>query len=244
MKKLSLLFVLFTLASLTSNLNSQEFNYFTIHFIQVPQENVSEVARLETTYWSKVAQSNIDSGKQSAWGLVARVGGGSDSWTHAFMNVYETAEQMAAASSNYDSKAILGIDPQDIATFDYIEGYGLTHWALRAFIPGYADFTVWNFGKPLNAVAFVNEQTNVWQPAFEKNMGGREYWGAALKINNVTEEYSTVLTMDGYETLAEAFRAMNGEIPNQPNPRSKVSEIMPDGFSARVIVETLIWLTN
>jgi hypothetical protein len=50
--------------------------------------------------------------------------------------------------------------------------------------------------------------------------------------------------MDGYETLAEAFRAMNGEIPNQPNPRSKVSEIMPDGFSARVIVETLIWLTN
>ena len=88
MKKLSLLFLLFTLASLPSNLNSQEFNYFTIHFIQVPQENVSEVARLETTYWSKVAQSNIDSGKQSAWGLVARVGGGSDSWTHAFMNVY------------------------------------------------------------------------------------------------------------------------------------------------------------
>ena len=50
--------------------------------------------------------------------------------------------------------------------------------------------------------------------------------------------------MDGYETLAEAFKAMNGEIPNQPSPKSKVSEIMPDGFSGRVIVETLIWLTN
>ena len=240
MKKL-LFIIFFALSVLPFNLNGQEFNYFTIHFIQVPQENVPEVARLETTYWSKVAQSNIDSGKQSAWGLVARVGGGSDSWTHAFMNVYETAEQMASANSNYDSKAILGIDPQDIATFDYIEGYGLTHWA---FIPGYADFTVWNFGKPNNPVAFVNEQTNVWQPAFEKNMGGREYWGAALKINNVTDEYSSVLTMDGYETLAEAFKAMNGEIPNQPSPKSKVSEIMPDGFSGRVIVETLIWLTN
>ena len=48
--------------------------------------------------------------------------------------------------------------------------------------------------------------------------------------------------MDGYETLAEAFKAMAGEIGNQPNPKSKVGELMPNGFSNRVIVETLIWL--
>jgi hypothetical protein len=48
--------------------------------------------------------------------------------------------------------------------------------------------------------------------------------------------------MDGYETLAEAYKAMAGKIGNQPSPESNVGELMPDGFSNRVIVETLIWL--
>ena len=43
---------------------------------------------------SKVAKHNIENGKQINWGLVARVGGGSDTWNYAFINVYETAEQM------------------------------------------------------------------------------------------------------------------------------------------------------
>ena len=239
MKKLLLIaFLSFSFA-----LSAQEdYGYFSIHFLNVPQENVSEVARLETTYWSKVAQSNIDAGKQIGWGLVARVGGGSSQWTHAFINWYATAEQMASSNSNYDSMAIIGVDPQDIATFDYVNASGLSHWKMSAFIPGYADFTVWNFAKPTNTQAFISEQVNVWKPAFEKNMGGREYWGAGLKINNVSEDYSTAITMDGYETLAEAFKAMAGEIGNQPSPKSKVGELMPNGFSKRVIVETLIWL--
>ena len=45
-------------------------NYFSVTYINVSPENVSEVARLESTYWSKVAQANIDSGKLLAWGLL------------------------------------------------------------------------------------------------------------------------------------------------------------------------------
>ena len=173
MKKL-----LFTiLFAFSISVNAQ---YYSITFVNVPQENIAEFQMLETNYWSKVAKANIDAGKQLSWGLVARVGGGTDTWNHAFVNVYETAEQMASANSNYDSMAIIGVDPQDIATFEYVDGSALTHWVMSAFIPGYADFTIWNFAKPTNAFAFVNEQINVWQPAFEKNMGGREYWGAAL----------------------------------------------------------------
>ena len=58
-------------------LNAQ---YYSISYIQVPVEDQAEVARLETQYWSKVAQANIDAGNQSAWGLFARVGGSSDTW--------------------------------------------------------------------------------------------------------------------------------------------------------------------
>ena len=70
---------------------------------------------------------------------------------------------MASSNSNYDSKAIIGVDPQDIATFDYVNASGLSHWKMSAFIPGYADFTVWNFAKPTNTQAFISEQVNVWK---------------------------------------------------------------------------------
>ena len=44
-------------------------------------------------------------------------------------------------------------------------------------------------------------------------------------------------------TMAQqAYKAMAGKIGNQPSPKSKVGELMPEGFSNRVIVETLIWL--
>ncbi|MBC8397557.1 MAG: hypothetical protein H8E16_10730 [Flavobacteriales bacterium] len=68
-------------------LNAQ---YYSITFVNVPQENVAEFERLETTYWSKVAKHNIENGKQINWGLVNRVGGGTDTWNYAFINVYET----------------------------------------------------------------------------------------------------------------------------------------------------------
>ena len=47
-------------------------NYFSVTYINVSPENVSEVARLESTYWSKVAQANIDSGKLLAWGAFCK----------------------------------------------------------------------------------------------------------------------------------------------------------------------------
>ena len=91
MKKL-----LFTiLFAFSISVNAQ---YYSITFVNVPQENIAEFQMLETNYWSKVAKANIDAGKQLSWGLVARVGGGSDSWNHAFVNVYETAEQMTDLS--------------------------------------------------------------------------------------------------------------------------------------------------
>ena len=95
---------LFTILFLTAGLflNAQ---YYSITFANVPQENVAEFERLETTYWSKVAKHNIENGKQINWGLLSRVGGGSDSWNYVFVNVYETAEQMTD-NSVWDPKSI------------------------------------------------------------------------------------------------------------------------------------------
>ena len=98
---------LFTILFLTIGfaLNAQ---YYSISYIQVPVEDQAEVARLETQYWSKVAQANIDAGNQLAWGLFARVGGSSDTWTHAFVNVYESIDQMMDLTI-WNPEEVLGI---------------------------------------------------------------------------------------------------------------------------------------
>lgn len=84
-------------------------NYFSVTYMNVSPENVSEVARLESTYWSKVAKANIDSGNLLAWGLFARpIPAGNDTWTHAFINVFDSIEKMTD-NSIWNPESILGI---------------------------------------------------------------------------------------------------------------------------------------
>ena len=230
---------LFTILFLTAGLflNAQ---YYSITFANVPQENVAEFERLETTYWSKVAKHNIENGKQINWGLLSRVGGGTDSWNYVFVNVYETAEQMTD-NSVWDPKSILGIDPQEISTNHLTNGYGVTHWSVKASIQGSGGASVWNFGSPANVDAFIQENQTVWGPAFKKNMGGRTNWGVGQKLNNIEDQYSTVMTWDSFETVADAIKFMNGEFSQPQVTNSNMGEIMPNGFTARVIVTPVMW---
>ena len=112
---------LFTILLLTIgfSLNAQ---YYSITYVNVPPENQAEFASIETTYWSKVAQPAIDAGKQSAWGLDAAVGGVPNGWTHAFVNVYETAEDLANASTNWDPESVLGIEASLLNTVGLTDG--------------------------------------------------------------------------------------------------------------------------
>ena len=96
--------LLFTiLFAFTMSVNAQ---YYSLTYVTVPPENQEEFVRLETQYWSKVAKHNVEAGKQIAWGLVQAVGGVPNGWTHVFVNVYETAEQLAD-SSIWDPETIL-----------------------------------------------------------------------------------------------------------------------------------------
>ena len=67
MKKL--LILLFMLGVTTANAQ-----YYYIMYVSVEAEHAQEFERKEMTYWSKVAKSNIDKGKQNLWGLFRKVG--------------------------------------------------------------------------------------------------------------------------------------------------------------------------
>ena len=129
MKKL----LLITLLAFSFGVNAQ---YYSVTYINVSQEDVAEVGRLESQYWSKVAKENIDNGKQAAWGLVAAVGGTPNGWTHAFVNVYETADQ-AADQSIWNPEAILGISSSEISTGHLTDGgFSFQNWAVQTSIGG------------------------------------------------------------------------------------------------------------
>ena len=72
-------------------------------------------------------------------------------------------------------------------------------------------------------------------------MGGRISWGLGLKLNNRSNNLSTVMTWDSYPSLADALEALNtygGEWPRQ----SKMQEYDPDGWTAQVIVSDVMWV--
>ena len=187
---------LFTILLLTIgfSLNAQ---YYSITYVNVPPENQAEFASIETTYWSKVAQAAIDAGKQSAWGLVAAVGGVPNGWTHAFVNVYETAEDLANAATNWDPESVLGIESSLLNTVELTDGgFNFQNWAVQT---------------------------------------------VGLKLNNRSQNLSTVMTWDRYPSLADALEALNsygGQLPRQ----SKMLEYDPDGWTAQVIVADVMWV--
>ena len=222
-------------------------NYFSVTYINVSPENVSEVARLESTYWSKVAQANIDSGKLLAWGLFARaIPAGNDTWTHAYINVYDSLEKMLDFGQ-WNPQEILGINNQDIATGDLVNNYVVHHYKVQASINGDSQFSVWNFARPENLQGFVMDNINLWKPFFEKDMGGRTSWGIGTKITNVTSDNATVMTWDGYGSLLDAVNALDYPLDasSYEGPKGdKTSEYNPNGWGAQVIVQRALWLSS
>ena len=136
--------------------------HYMITFVNVPAENEEEFINIETEYWANSKKANIDAGNQLAWGLVRKVGGNpNNSWTHAFINVYESAEKMTSP----------GVGPSDNLSSSLITNGTLSsyqadfHWVVKSSIPQSGErldgqVTVWNFARPKNIIGFINENNN------------------------------------------------------------------------------------
>ena len=234
---------LFLLLSLSLGVNAQ---YYSITYVNVPPENQAEFANIETTYWSKVAKAAIDAGNQSAWGLVAAIGDVPSGWTHAFVNVYETAEDLANSASNWDPSSVLGIDQSLLNTVKLTDGgFSVQNWAVQTSLSAgertAESVTVWNFARPENLAGFINENKTLWRKQFETDMGGRISWGVGLKLNNRSQNLSSVMTWDRYPSLADAYEALN-QYEGGFSRASKMDEYDPDGWTAQVIVSDVMWV--
>ena len=237
MKNIFYLIALFFSLSVSSQ-------HYMITFVNVPAENEEEFINIETEYWANSKKANIDAGNQLAWGLVRKVGGNpNNSWTHAFINVFESAEKMTSpgvgSSDNLSSSLI---------TNGTLSSYQADfHWVVKSSIPQSGErldgqVTVWNFARPKNIIGFINENNNLWKPFFENNDTGRISWGVGLKLNPRSNELSTVMTWDGYPNIAEALNSLDIDLDFTPPRGSKMDEYDPDGWTAQVIVQDIMWL--
>ncbi len=237
MKNIFYLIALFFSLSVSSQ-------HYMITFVNVPAENEEEFINIETEYWANSKKANIDAGNQLAWGLVRKVGGNpNNSWTHAFINVFESAEKMTSP----------GVGPSDNLSSSLITNGTLSsyqadfHWVVKSSIPQSGErldgqVTVWNFARPKNIIGFINENNNLWKPFFENNDTGRISWGVGLKLNPRSNDLSTVMTWDGYPNIAEALNSLDIALDFTPPRGSKMDEYDPDGWTAQVIVQDIMWL--
>ena len=68
-------------------------------------------------------------------GQLRAVGGVLNGWTHAFVNVYETAEDLANAATNWDPESVLGIESSLLNTVELTDGgFNFQNWAVQTSI--------------------------------------------------------------------------------------------------------------
>jgi len=250
MKKLILL------AILSIGMQQAEAQYKFLQYRNVPEKNEAEFVKRETEYWSKVAKENIKSGKMQAWSLWKKVGVIGDSDTkpnYLFVNDFNSLEEFDAMESGWaDPEKILpnvklaAIETNSISKvlFTYI-------MKTEATISGNPKFVVINYAKPTDVQAFVEENTNLWKPFFEKEqkkglkLNG---WGLQTVVYPQGSDVGfSALTWDGFSKFSEALDHIQYRPLNQSRfativKDSKMSTLTPNGFELSPIYELVMYV--
>jgi len=229
-----------------------ELNYAQIIYMQqrhVSSEEREVFERNEMTYWSKVAEQAIQDGKMSGWYFMrvldySAVQNDPTQPTHIFINVFDSIDELTNNDAWMNVSEVLGFDPGLLQSHSTL--LNVQYYRFEDFIPGPSfKYTILNWAKPVNSSAFLEENSSLWKPFFEKNMekNGMVGWGIASKIYPQGMDHSSFMTWDHFDSLSDAMKWAAGEVlmdgGESVMEQTKMAEIMPDGFRYRVIFELL-----
>ena len=242
--------IVFLLFVFATNLSIYSQRVFEVHYRHVPMENMQEFEDLEMNHWYKVVQDAVNKGNLVSWSFHKRLDAGSidfdeDTPTHAFVVVFKDVDQYLNSNKIWDNAAaILGADPNRFTTMNMSRTLMRQRYAIADGLGSTENgkYSIWNYAKPKDLAGFLEENSNLWKPFFEKNMkkNGMVAWGVANRIYPQGMDASTVLTWDVFSSLSAAMKHLsNTEIDPQIINKSKMSEYDPDGFRYRVIMQTL-----
>ncbi len=244
MKKLFFtLFFMFTITAVFGQVSS-------FMYVKVAPEDQAEFERIEMTYWSQIAKKAIDAGKMQAWGMMRKVGMAGSEANYLFINIFKDFEQATNANGIWDP-AVIGMHLNDIETQSMRTLIGWHYYQIEGSIQGSGKYSIHNYASPANLEGFVSENLNLWKPFFEQNIKNnrtkQKNWGIGTRVYPAgSASGATVFTRDGFDTLADALEALSYK-PSANTmyapilKKSKMSEYAPDGFTHRVIYESLMW---
>ncbi len=226
-----------------------------LQYRYVPAEEDAKFVERETKYWSKVAQAACDQGNLAGWSLWRKVGiNETDGPNYIFVNSYESFEKMDPSKvwTNENIKK-MGADPAEVETNSFTKVTFDYYMQLEEAIGGNYQYAVVNYAKPTNRMAFIEENRTLWKPLHEQSIkngtNGMTSWGLMSVVSPMGNlGRFTCLTWDGFNSLADAMKYLAYSSPNpdatgpwaEVMEKTKMDEIMPDGFQYRIIYERVM----
>ncbi|WKK65678.1 hypothetical protein [Lutimonas zeaxanthinifaciens] len=253
MKKLSI----FLMALCFATALSAQISY--LQYRHVPADHEDKFVERETKHWSKVAQAAIKKGQMSSWSLWKKVGVTNSYDTtpnYVIVNTFESLDNMDMNKVWSDNMDALGdVKPEDVETMSFTTTTFDYFVQREDYIDGNYKFALVNYGKPTDLTAFIQENRSLWKPlhqaSIENIMNAMTYWGMSSVIYPVGNlDRFSVFTVDGFNKLNDAldYLRFTETSDNSPNAaawndvidKTKMDELMPNGFERRIIYERVL----
>ena len=232
--------------------------YKFLQYRNVPEKNEAEFVKRETEYWSKVAKSNINSGKMQAWSLWKKVGvvgvGDFDNRpNYLFVNDFKTIDQFDTLENGWadPEKVLKNVKLSDIETYSISKVVSTYIMKTESSIEGNPKFVIINYAKPTDIQAFVDENISLWKPFFEKQKGNGfklNGWGLQTVVYPQGHDIMfSALTWDGFTKLSEAldhiqYKTSDASLFAPIMKQSKMSATTPNGFELSPIYELVMYV--
>ena len=222
----------------------------------VPADRQQEFVEKETKYWAKVAKSAIDKGQMAGWSLWRKVGVTEvGAPNYVFVNLYDSVDKIdAGAVWSEDNMKTMGVNPGMVETGSFAPT-AFDYWMqLEDMIQGDYKYAIVNYAMPKNLSGFIEENKTLWKPLHQQMVdgggNGMKSWGIMSVIHPRGQNARfSVLTWDGFDKMSDVMNYLRYQGPNDSSgpwqdviSKSKMGEIMPDGFQYSIVYEKVMMI--
>jgi hypothetical protein len=212
MKKFFLIAMLIMVFQLSSFAQISVYQYR-----HVPDKNIEEFLKRETTYWSKVAEKAVANKTMTFWALFEKVGGYDlpNSSNYLFINTFPNIDKINEVFSNVEATAGVKMSEMETGSLSTTTSQFFLHadgWVQDAKANPATDFNyvVMVYHNTNYADSLINLEKKHWSPfiqkAMDKDQTPQMAWGNAVVLAPQGDNIKfTTVSYDLYKTLQDAL---------------------------------------
>lgn len=183
----------------------------------VPDKNIEEFLKRETTYWSKVAEKAVANKTMTFWALLEKVGGYDlpNSSNYLFINTFPNIDKVNEVFSNVEATAGVKMSEMETGSLSTTTSQFFLHadgWAQDAKANPETDFNyvVMVYHNTNYADSLIRLEKKYWSPfiqkAMDKDQTPQTAWGNAVVLAPMGDNIKfTTVSYDLYKTLQDAL---------------------------------------